>query len=100
RRAEEGARRAADHGFAVAWGAGWPEGGAPPGWPWQDLLAQLGAESGDDLLPAGPAGDVATERFARFRAVAARLNRAAAERPALLVLDDAHAVDAAPALLP
>src|SRR3954454_11857443 len=57
RLAEEGGRRGAGHGVAVAWGAGWPEGGAPPAWPWQDLLAQLGAEGGDELLPTGPAGD-------------------------------------------
>ena len=48
--------------------------------------------------PARP-GTPPTERFVRFRAVAARLNRMAAERPALLVLDDAHAVDTAAALL-
>src|SRR6478672_3756162 len=54
RLAEETASRAADNGFAVAWGAGWPEGGAPPYWPWQDLLAQLGAAGDDDILPAGP----------------------------------------------
>ncbi len=97
RLAEEITARAADDGFATAWGAAWTAGGAPPLWPWHDLLAQLGTADTDDLLALPPTGDA--ERFVRFRAVTAELAQRCAEQPLLLVVDDLHALDPAAALL-
>ncbi len=115
--AERLAEDAAASGFAVAWGRCTESGGAPAYWPWVQMLRQL--------LPAGTAVrprdlaelvaelararsvtggwirvDTSTDaRFALFEAVHAVLAAAAAERPALLVLDDLHAGDESSLLL-
>ncbi|HEX9343677.1 MAG TPA: AAA family ATPase, partial [Actinomycetota bacterium] len=113
---------AAPGGAAILWGSAW-EGGAPPFWPWvqilRQLLRQLPAtdEQFDALLLEGDPGmaevarilpelagsaprpaelAVAPAEQARFRlfgAVAALLARASAVRPLLLVLDDLHWAD-------
>jgi len=79
------ARRLADEagsdGLDVAWGAGWPDGGAPPLWPWPTILAQLGL----------PAIDGAARRLDRFDTVEAALRTARA--PFLAVLDDLNWAD-------
>ncbi len=100
RLAEETMARATDHGFTAAWGSGWPEGGSPPLWPWQDVLGQLGAHDAVRVLEGqltAAAGD--PERFSRFRTVTAAIAAAAAAQPVIIVLDDAHAVDPAALLL-
>jgi DNA-binding SARP family transcriptional activator len=115
RLAEELARRA--DGAAVAWGRCGEEPGAPPFWPWTQvlrgllvdlagerqraLLAGHVAELGP-LLPdlagepaaAPPVVDVEVVRFRVCRAVVAVLRRLAADRPLLVVLDDLHWADA------
>jgi tetratricopeptide (TPR) repeat protein len=97
RLAEEATRRADQDGFATAWGSAWGDGGAPPLWPWHDLLTQLGTGDADELLALRQPGDA--ERFVRFRAVTAEMRRLAADRPLLLVIDDLPAADPAAALL-
>jgi len=97
RLAEELTSRAGDEGFATSWGTSWTGGGAPPLWPWHDVLAQLGIADADALLELRRPGDA--ERFLRFRAVTAELARAADAGPLLIVLDDLHAADPAAALL-
>jgi len=81
RLADELASGAKDLGVHVLWGRSWKDGDAPPHWVWQQALRSLGALPDSD------------DRFSRFDAVV-RLLRSAGE-PALLVLDDVHAADAA-----
>ncbi len=92
RLAREVASTARGRGMNVAWTAGWPGPGAPPYWPWPQVLAALD--------PSGaPKAEMATlihepERFDHFAAVGERVLAFAAERPVLIVLDDAHLIDA------
>jgi tetratricopeptide (TPR) repeat protein len=97
---EESAARARAAGLTVVWGRCWPDGGAPPLWPWQAVLAGLGGAGAAALLD-GDAGldGVDPERFARFVAVGDRLAAAGARSPVLLVLDDLHAADPGALLL-
>lgn len=62
--------------------------GAPPHWPWLQILDQLGARS----LLAGPAGaDPDSEQFTRLEAVRSIL----ADQPTVIVIEDAHRADRA-----
>ncbi|MGY1617413.1 BTAD domain-containing putative transcriptional regulator [Geodermatophilus sp. SYSU D00691] len=114
RLAEEAARLAAASGTRVSWGRCWEGEGAPALWPWvQVLRALLGEPPGDRpddgpaaarselarLLPelaeappasAVPAGSVEATRFRLYDAVTGLLERTAAGRPLLVVLDDLH----------
>lgn len=112
---EELGRRAA--GVAVAWGHCPEEPGAPPFWPWaqvlRGLLGDLPADRQQAVLapnradlgalvpestgppPAGPpVVDVEAVRFRVCRAVVAVLRRLAAGRPLLILIDDVHWADA------
>lgn len=118
RLADEVAGRARTRGLRVLWGRAWEEGGAPPFWPWTQVLRTLMAEVGVEtvaaplgprarelsrLLPelldraAGAAPPLETERarFLFFDAVTAVLRTAAGVTPTVVVLDDLHAADAA-----
>jgi AAA ATPase domain len=93
------AAAAADHaealGATVVWGACWE--GAPPFWPWLEVLAALGAEV--DLQADGQGGDrlrppsAAAARFERFAAISGAL--LAATGALVVVLDDLHWADPA-----
>jgi tetratricopeptide (TPR) repeat protein len=100
RLAAEVAEQARAAGFRVGWGSCWADGGAPPLWPWQDVLAAVAGRSGPRMLDerVGVA-DVDPERFARFRAVAELLGRQSRAAPLLLVVEDAHAADRSALLL-
>lgn len=92
RLARETASLARRRGIDVIWSTGWPVGGAPPYWPWPEVLSAIHE-------PADPAVDLTStaadpERFDRFRAVSATLERRAGEQPVVVVLDDAHTFDA------
>lgn len=117
------ASEAAAAGMAVYWGRCWEAGGAPPYWPWLQILrahfgdhdpaelaADLGPSAGhlSQLLPelrqVVPTGVAQTEtgeedRFALFDAVATLLQRTTRTQPLLLVFDDLHAADATSLLL-
>jgi hypothetical protein len=97
---EEILARAGRVGFATGWGSCWPDGGAPPLWPWQDVLAGVCGADAVGLLDGdtGVAG-VDTERFSRFTAIAGRLRERCRRRPTLLVIDDLHAADPGTVLL-
>jgi tetratricopeptide (TPR) repeat protein len=118
--AEHVAERALQRGARVLWGRCWEGGGAPPFWPWAQLITAL-AEGCDDqtlaaYLGAGasvvaqvvpglterlgttaaaavplPESDAA--RFYLFNAVTGLFKEASSVRPLLLVLDDLHAAD-------
>jgi predicted ATPase len=119
RTAEEFAAVAEEHGAAVLWGRCLEGEGAPPFWPWIQILsshardrdskilrAELGA-GGADLaqlapllrerfpdLPPLPAAAPDPSRFRLFDAVTTFLWNVAVDRPLVLVLDDLHQADA------
>ncbi len=103
RRAAALAEEARGAGFTVAWAAG-GRPGAPPFWPWHQVLRALPVADGDPAtpLPAGlPEGGTwdLRARFELFEDVVARLAEAARSAPLLVVLDDLHEADAASLLL-
>ncbi len=71
--------------LAVVRGRAWEEGGAPPSWPWREVIRALGATITWDDAP---------DRFAVYEQVTAALQAAATTRPLLVLLDDLHAADA------
>jgi class 3 adenylate cyclase len=120
RLAEEIAKYAAARGVRVIWGRCWEGGGAPPFWPWIQLIRevvrlfsdQMLAQAGSDLtrvaqlVPelrmsnSGLASELkdetllkGSERFNLFDAVANLFKRLALNVPLMIVLDDLHAAD-------
>jgi predicted ATPase len=124
--AEHLAGHASRHGTRVLWGRCWEAGGAPPFWPWTQLLGALAEDHDEQTLaswlgagaaqvaqlipdlterlgmPAIPAvalGESEAARFYLFQAVTDLFRRAASGQPLLLVLEDLHAADDASLLL-
>ena len=120
RLAEELAARATARGAVVLWGRCWEGAGAPPFWPWVQVVRgyvqvqagdpaslshDLGAGAADIAqlvpavrdcipdLPAPPPLEPEAARFRLFDSLAGFLRTAAARRPLLLVLDDLHWAD-------
>ncbi len=118
RTAQELAGHAAGREAAVLWGRCHEEAGAPPYWPWvqilraalrdadRDLLADLGAGAGDiadivpemrDLLPGlEPSvrlADPSEARFRMFESIRQLLGSLSRRRTLLIVLDDLHWAD-------
>ena len=87
RLATECAARLRAEGVTVAWAACRQDGGAPPYWPWVQLLTRLGHS---DALGAPEQAEPEFARFLLFEAVAGALRAAA---PVVLVLDDLHWAD-------
>ncbi|MBW0118857.1 ATP-binding protein [Pseudonocardia abyssalis] len=81
------AQELARDGVAVAWGHCVDTEGAPPFWPWQQVLRALGVSV--TAPAAGP--DSPQDRFHAVDAVAAAV--LAAARPLLVVVDDLHWAD-------
>ncbi len=86
-------------GWTVVWGRCPEVEGAPPLYPWSQVVRDLPGETGPALAPLlddhAPLleGDTATQRFRLHRAIGARLREAASRRPLLVVLDDLHRAD-------
>jgi AAA ATPase domain len=118
--AEHLADRAIQRGTRVLWGRCWEGGGAPPFWPWAQMIGTLADDSDEQALaawlgtgavhvaqlvpglaerlgipaaPAAPARESEAARFYLFEAVAGVFKRAASAKPLLLILDDLHAAD-------
>lgn len=118
---QEMAARAEQEGVSVLWGRCLEEPGAPPYWPWRQLLRSYLRASGDpdpartfgagladiasivpelgELLVVAPlsdtrAVDTAEARFRLFDAVAAFWRRAAQRVPQVLIFEDLHWADA------
>ncbi|MBB3086765.1 BTAD domain-containing putative transcriptional regulator [Geodermatophilus sabuli] len=89
------AEAAADAGRAAGWSVAWSrcadDAGAPPLWPWTQVLEQLGQEPLPPL-PDDTGADADAARFGLFQDLRARL-AAAAGRPVLVVLDDLQGAD-------
>ena len=96
----EAAARARRAGLTMVAARCWGEGGAPPLWPWQQILADLCGGDAARLLGAEPAdAAVDADRFARFAAVSDAVAHACAPGPTCIVVDDLHAADAGALLL-
>jgi hypothetical protein len=118
------AQAAVKDGALVLWGSAWEDGGAPPYWPWVQVLkiyarqagataladaagpqaavlGQLLPELGPDREPAGagPAGSGSGARLTLFEAVCSLLDRASRATPLAVILDDLHAAGRPSALL-
>lgn len=120
RTAEELASVASQRGVEVLWGRCPEDPGAPPFWPWAqivraylegrdfaELRSALGPGAADialivpdmrDRFPELPASpviqDMETARFRLFDAITGFLKRASQDRPLMLILDDIHWADA------
>ena len=116
--AEELSTAADTAGARVVWGRAPEAAGAPPYWPWWQILRAVGehvdlralarehrltaelARLAPDLFPDEPDGPVTAEdRFRLFDAVDRLLRLLSRDRPLLIVLDDAHWADASSLLL-
>ena len=98
----EVAQVAGQRGLRVVTGRCSEEGGAPPYWPWMQVLRSLGgdlerlAAFGDSRAGRrGAASEVVPEgqRIRLFDAIGRFLAGASSERPLLVTLDDVHAAD-------
>jgi tetratricopeptide (TPR) repeat protein len=123
RLADEVAGQARQRGLLVCWGRCWEAGGAPPYWPWVQVMRgwlrgrdadavrqTVGGAAVDvvQLLPevshlfpglSSPASaDPESARFQLFDSTASFLRNAATADPLVLVLEDLHAADT-PSLL-
>ena len=114
------ARQVAASGAQVSWGRAWEEGGAPPFWPWIQVLRAIAqgvgverlrkaaARSAPELfallpelavavpVPPAPDSDAPSARFRQFDAIA-RVLKDLSDRDSdcarVIILDDLHAVD-------
>jgi AAA ATPase domain len=112
-------------GALALWGRCWEGAGAPPYWPWTQIIRTLAGELDDGILrslvPSGAAEiarlapDLAArlgeptdaihaiesdaERFYLFEAVATCLTNASSTQPLVLILDDLHDADRSSLLL-
>jgi len=86
--AEELAARAQVAGAVTLWGNCLEGDGAPPYWPWNQVLRALPGHEG---IPA--VGDSQEARFRFFEWFTALLRRSASDRGMLIVLDDLHWAD-------
>ena len=89
RLAQEIAGRALAAGHAVAWGRCVEADGAPPYWPWLQILRTLGLHT-DTLLATIESPE---ERFSRYEDVTSAIAETGTERPTVVVIDDAHWAD-------
>ena len=95
RLAEELAGTALAQGASVAWGRSVETEGAPPYWPWRQVLRGLGLT--DDLPVVS--GAEPEDRFVLFDTVAQAVIGAAHDQAVVIVLDDLQWIDAASLLL-
>ncbi|MBA3887620.1 MAG: AAA family ATPase [Acidobacteria bacterium] len=115
RLAEELATMAGNRAVPAVWGVAVDSEGAPPYWPWRQLLREAVeisgiAEANGDLArlvpgvfggprsePEAPASS--EDRFRQFDAVARLFRQITAKTPLVLILDDAHWADRPSVLL-
>jgi predicted ATPase len=86
RLAQEIAGGALAAGHAVAWGRCVEADGAPPYWPWLQILRTLGLDT-DALSTTVESPE---ERFSRYDEVTTAIAGTGTERATVIVIDDAH----------
>jgi hypothetical protein len=91
-------RVAAQRGMTVVAGRCWEEGGAPPYWPWMQIVRAVGGDFEHLAVSTGSRGTASavvpeSERVRLFDAVGRFLAAVSSERPLLVTLDDVHAAD-------
>ena len=86
----------------AVWATCWEGEGAPPYWPWRQVVRSVGEDNEEAMAQAvgrfdapGSADPAADPRFQLFDAVASGLAAASRSRPLMLVLDDLHWADEA-----
>jgi hypothetical protein len=92
---------AGERGVGVVTGRCWEEGGAPPYWPWTQIVRSLGGDlerlafpgAGQAARPGTPSAVPQGERLRLFDSVGRFLAGASSDRPLLVLLDDVHAAD-------
>jgi DNA-binding CsgD family transcriptional regulator len=89
RLAQEIAGGALAAGHAVAWGRCVEADGAPPYWPWLQILRTLGLDT--DVLSTTV--ESPGERFSRYDDVTTAIAGTGTERATVIVIDDAHWAD-------
>jgi len=97
RLAEELTGTARDQGITVAWGFADDTAGTPPYWMWQQVFR--GLERDVEIGELSSTANDAAARFRLFETVSGQLHQLAADRPAVVVLDDVHWADEASLLL-
>jgi DNA-binding SARP family transcriptional activator/tetratricopeptide (TPR) repeat protein len=96
RLAEEAAAEAGARGFVVVWGRCTEGKGAPPLWPWVQVLRAVGDDRDiAGMVPERAQLDPEIARGRLNRGLAGLLRERARSRPVLLVLDDLHWADEA-----
>lgn len=85
---------ARERGARTVWATAWRGDGAPPLWPWVQILRQLtgSATALDQPPPESPTASSAA-RFAQFEAILEQLLHAASAAPLVVVIDDLHWAD-------
>lgn len=96
RLAEEVVALARSRGARTAWATCWQGEGAPPLWPWVQILREIvGSEDVLGQITAESPGASNAAHFAQADAVARVLREAALRERLVMVLDDLHWADAA-----
>jgi DNA-binding CsgD family transcriptional regulator len=96
--------QARSEGCRAIWGRCREEGGAPPYWPWvqvvrgllaadENLASAVGVASQDLQVLTEPEATQAGSRFRLYEAVGAMLRRASEDAGLVVVLDDVHQAD-------
>jgi hypothetical protein len=96
RLAEEIVALARERGYRSAWATGWQGEGAPPLWPWVQILRQLAGseEMLSRYVAESPAASPAA-CFAQSEAISEVVRAVATATPLILVLDDLQWADSA-----
>ena len=96
RLAEEVVGLARERGFRTAWATAWQGEGAPPLWPWVQILRQLAGseEMLGQFVAESPAASAAA-CFAQSEAISAVVRGVASTAPLVVVLDDLQWADPA-----
>lgn len=95
RLAEEIAALARERGARTVWASGWQGDGAPPLWPWVQILRELAGSAEALDQPEPETVTASSARFAQLEAVVEQIRTASSDNPLVVVIDDLQWVDGA-----